>query len=137
MSADGRWIAYESNSSGRSEVYVQPFPTLAGRWQVSSQGGVAPLWAPDGRQLFYRSERAVMSVPVETAGTTTFRYSNPRKLFEGPYVPEVQTPFDARSYALAPNGQRFLMMKEPAPPPTQMIVIDNWIEEVKRLQLSK
>jgi Tol biopolymer transport system component len=132
MSEEGRWIAYQSNSSGQWEVYIQPFPSLAGRWQVSSQGGVAPLWAPDGRQLFYRTARAVMSVPVETAGPT-LRYGNPRTLFEGSYVPEVETPFDARSYALAPDGKRFLMMKQPAPPPTQIVVVANWAEEVKRL----
>jgi Tol biopolymer transport system component len=132
MSEDGRWIAYQSNSSGQWEVYVQPFPGLSGRWQVSSQGGVAPIWAPNGRQLYYRSDQAVMSVPVDTKGTT-FRYGNPRKLFEGPYVPEAETPFDARSYVLAPDGRRFLMMKEPAPPPTQIVIIDNWVEEVKRL----
>ena len=105
MSADGRWIAYQSNSSGQWEVYVQPFPGLSGRWQVSSQGGGAPIWSPDGRQLFYRRAGDVMSVPVETAGTT-LRYGNPRKLFGGPYVPESETPFEARSYALAPDGRR-------------------------------
>jgi len=132
MSADGRWIAYQSNMSGRWEVYVQPFPGLMGRWQVSPQGGFAPIWAPNGRELFYRNGRTVMSVPVETGGHT-FSYGNAVKLFEGPYVTERIAGGDARSYALSPDGARFLMMKEPDPPPTQVVVISNWIEEVKRL----
>jgi Tol biopolymer transport system component len=132
MSPNGRWIAYQSNLSGRWEVYVQPFPDLNGRWQVSTQGGLAPLWGPNGRELFYRNGNAVMSVGVETAGNT-FRYSTPVVLFEGSYVPERTGAGDARSYDLAPDGKRFLMMKEPAPPPTQIVVISNWVEEVKRL----
>jgi serine/threonine-protein kinase len=132
MSPDGRWIAYQSNVSGRWEVYVQPFPDLAGRWQVSSQGGVAPVWDPTGGELFYRTGSAVMSVPVQ-ATATTFRYGNPRVLFEGPYVGEYFSAGDARSYDVAPDGKRFLMMKEPPPPPTQIIVVANWAEEVKRL----
>ena len=70
MSPDGRWIAYQSNSSGRWEVYVQPFPGLGGRWQVSTQGGVSPIWGPNGRELFYRNARAVISVPVAATGNT-------------------------------------------------------------------
>jgi Tol biopolymer transport system component len=132
MSPNGRWIAYESNVSGKAEVYVQPFPGLDGRWQVSSQGGAAPLWSPAGDELFYRNGPAVVSVPVETAGRT-FRYGNPRVLFDGPYVLERMGQGDARSYDLAPDGQRFLMIKEPAPPTTEIVIIENWIEEVKRL----
>jgi Tol biopolymer transport system component len=136
MSPDGRWIAYQSNLSGRWEVYVQPFPDLSGRWQVSTQGGLSPIWSPDGRELFYRNARAVMSVPVAATGIM-FKHGNPRVLFEGPYVPEDSEPYDARSYALAPDGQRFLMMKEASSPPTQIVVILNWAEEVKQLVAAK
>ena len=134
MSPDGHWIAYQSNLSGRWEVYVQPFPDLSSRWQVSPQGGVSPIWNPNGRELFYRNGRAMMSVPVAATGNA-FTYGNPRVLFEGSYVPEDSDPTDARSYAVTPDGQRFLMMKEEAPPPrvTQIVVILNWVEEMKRL----
>jgi serine/threonine-protein kinase len=132
LSSDGRWIAYQSNLSGRSEVYVQPFPDLGGRWQVSTQGGVSPIWHPNGRELFYRHGRAVMSVPVAAKGNT-FTYGNPRVLFDGSYVPEDEARFGARSYALAPDGQRFLMMKKEPHPDTQIVVILNWAEELKRL----
>ena len=128
VSPDGRWIAYQSNLSGRPEVYVQPFPDLGGRWQVSTQGGTAPLWHPKGSELFYRIDRAVMSVPLD-AGGSSFKYGSPRKLFEGPYVADDEY---GRNFTLAPDG-RFLMMKgDPAPPP-QIVVIMNWAEELQRL----
>src|SRR6266566_6104660 len=55
FSPDGKWIAYESNESGRSEIYVQPFPVAGGRVQISNEGGVEPVWSRDGRKIFYRS----------------------------------------------------------------------------------
>jgi serine/threonine protein kinase len=136
MSPDGRWIAYQSNLSGRWEVYVQPFPALGGRWQVSTQGGLSPIWSPNGRELFYRNARTVMSVPVEATGSA-FTYGNPRLLFEGSYISEEDSG-GGRSYALAPDGQRFLMMKEGEQhDATQIVVILNWAEEVKRLAAAK
>ena len=72
VSPDGRWLVYESNSDGPFEIYVRPFPNVGdGEWQVSSAGGVQPLWAPSGRELFYVApDRALMTVPVESHGTT-------------------------------------------------------------------
>ncbi len=65
VSPDGRWMAYMSDESGKSEIYVRPFPEVnQGRWQVSTGGGDTPLWSPDGRELFYRSGDAVMAVAV-------------------------------------------------------------------------
>ena len=127
LSPDGRWIAYQSNLSGRHEVYVQPFPDLDGRWQVSTQGGTAPLWHPNGSELFYRLDRAVMGVAVDAAGT--FKYGSARKLFEGSYVADDGF---GRNYTMGPDG-RFLMMKEDPAPPPQMVVIVNWAEELRRL----
>jgi serine/threonine-protein kinase len=132
MSPDGRWIAYQSNFSGRWEVYVQPFPGLDGRWQVSTQGGLTPTWHPNGRELFYRSARAMMGVPVETTGTS-FKHSNPKVLFEGSYVADGTTVVDGRNYVLRPDGERFLMMKEERRSEPRIVVISNWIEELKRL----
>ena len=56
ISPDGRWMAYTSDESGKSEIYVRPFPDVdKGKWQVSTSGGGSPLWSPDGRELFYLS----------------------------------------------------------------------------------
>ena len=134
VSPDGRWIAYNSNMSGRWEVYVQRFPELTTRWQVSTDGGESPAWRSDGSELFYRRGKAMMSVRVATNGSS-FNNGQSEVLFEGPYAPESRC---ARSYAVAPNGRRFLMMKEDGrhhddADASQIIVIRNWAEELKRL----
>ena len=85
ISPDGRFLAYQSNESGRDEIFVRPFPNVnAGKWQVSTSGGVQPLWAHNGRELFYVSMDGLMSVPVVTSGT--FKAGAPAKLLGGPYV---------------------------------------------------
>ena len=82
FSRDGRWLAYESNESGRNEIYVRPFPNVdAGRRQVSTNGGTQPLWARNGQELFYESKGALIRVPVKMG--STFEAGTPRKLFDG------------------------------------------------------
>src|SRR5262249_12289572 len=103
LSYDGRWLAYVSNESGRDEVYVTAFPDGSERVQISTEGGEAPAWRRDGRELFYRRGGAVMPVTVEPGAS--FRASAPRLLFQGEF---------ASSYDVAADGQRFLMLQRPA-----------------------
>ena len=136
ISPDGRWIAYQANPLGRFEVYVQPFPELGDLHQVSTEGGASPVWHQNGRELFYRRGRMMISVPITATGRS-FEFGNPRTLFERPYVMEGSDVGGGRSYALAPDG-RFLMIKEQqglegGSGPTEIVVILNWIEELKRL----
>src|SRR5205823_9292057 len=86
VSPDGRWLAYESNSSGPYDIYVRPFPNVAGgQSPVSTAGGRQPLWARSGKELFYfGSDGALFRVPVEASGTT-WNAGMPMKLFEGRY----------------------------------------------------
>jgi serine/threonine protein kinase/Tol biopolymer transport system component len=131
FSPDGRWIAYSSDESKRSEVYVRPFPDLGmKRTQVSSEGGIMPLWARNGKQLFYRWQDQMWVVDVRTDGG--FGTSKPRKLFEKPgYFAAV-----FRTYDLSLDGQRFLMVKaeqRKPTPVTEMILMQNWFEELKKL----
>ena len=71
FSPDGHWIAYQSNESGRHEIYVRPFPASAGgQWQVSTGGGISPRWAPDGRELYYLGpDGKLMAAPIVVNGT--------------------------------------------------------------------
>ena len=134
LSPDGTWLAFESDESGRTEIYVRPFPDIdAGRWQVSTGGGIQPVWARSGRELFYRNGAALMAVPVQTG--TAFVAGTPRALFQGQYVAGP----GGRSYDVAPDGRRFLFLK-PAPAgasgPTQrprFTIVENWTEELRRL----
>jgi len=132
VSPDGRWLAYTSDESGRREIYVQPFPALGGKWQVSTEGGAEPVWNPNGGELFYRDGDKLMSVPVTTA--PEFTAGKPVLLFEGHY--EVD-PFsnDARNYDVSPDGQHFVMIKAEGDSrgTTEIVVVLNWFEELKRL----
>jgi Tol biopolymer transport system component len=113
FSPDGRWIAYQSDVSGRPEIYAQPFPGPGARQLVSTKGGKEPVWSYDGRELFYREGTALMAVPVETAGA--FRAGLAKRLFDGPYVADNT---GHASYDVSPQGDKFLMirMKKPASP---------------------
>jgi serine/threonine protein kinase/Tol biopolymer transport system component len=130
FSPDGRWLAYVSDESGRFEIYVQPYPGPGGKWQISTEGAMDPVWNPNGRELFYRSGNKMMAVDIATQ--PSFVAGKPRMLFEGPYVlPSVPI----SNYDVSPDGQRFLMLKpseagEAAP--TQINVVLNWFEELKR-----
>jgi len=130
FSPDGRWMAYSSDESNRNEVYVRLFPGPGIKHQVSSQGGTQPLWARNGKQLFYRWQDQVWAADVRADGG--FSTGKPRLLFERPgYF----LGYYIRTYDLALDGQRFLMVKlESKPTPvTEMIFVQNWFEELKRL----
>ena len=130
FSPDGRWLAYISNESGRYEVYVQPYPGPGGKWLISTEGGTEPAWNSNGRELFYRSGDKMMAVDIATQ--PSFTAGKPRVLFEGRYVP---TPATSPNYDVSPDGQRFLMLKpseQEASAPTQINVVLNWFEELKR-----
>ena len=132
LSPNGRWLAYHSSEQG--EIYVRPFPATAnGRWQVVASGGKWPLWSRDGKELFYVSGKGLMSVPVETAGTT-FQWGAARTLFAASYA-GWQGLAGPRNYDLSPDGKRFLVIK---PMNTErsgysLMVVQNWTEELERV----
>jgi len=130
FSPDGRWIAYFSDESGRSEIYVQPFPGPGGKWTISTDGGSEPVWSRDGRELFYRSGDAMMAVSITSQ--PAFAASVPRRLFTTQFEP---TGTGTSGYDVSLDGQRFLMIQstEPEQPATQVSVVINWFEELKRL----
>ena len=138
LSPDDRWLAYESDSSGRFEIYVRPFPNVGdGQWQVSTGGGVQPLWARDGRELFYiAGDGSLMRVPVQPVGQA-WSAGPPTKLLAGGYYDGGRIR-QSRHYDVTADGKRFLMIKdsgsgEAAPAPQTLTVVQNWHEELKRL----
>jgi serine/threonine-protein kinase len=112
FSPDGRWMAYASNESGRSEVYVRPFPARGGKWQVSDGGGGYPRWSRDGRQLFYRTDDGIMVAPVESSGDT-FRAGKPEPVFKGPFrggtAGLALAGNNFADYDVTADGQRFVI----------------------------
>jgi Tol biopolymer transport system component len=104
VSPDGRWIAYESDESGRSEIYIQTFPRPGGKWQISASGGVQPRWRGDGRELFYFGlDRTFMAVPLREE-TGSLVPGTPTTLFVSALA--VQGRF---RYTVSPDGQRFYL----------------------------
>jgi serine/threonine protein kinase/Tol biopolymer transport system component len=136
VSPDGRWIAYygNENESGRSQVYVRPFPKVdSARSQISTARGSRPAWSRDGHELFYLDgSTAMMAVPVQTEGGV-FHAGNASKLFDGPWYAVSST----RPYDVTRDGKRFLMIGNPGTDdprlvyPTMTVVV-NWIEELKQ-----
>jgi serine/threonine-protein kinase len=129
-------MAYVSDESGKAEVYVRPFPDVnKGKWPVSATGAQAPLWSPDGRELFYRNGDAVMAVKVET--DPAFKPGKPELLFQGKYIPHLEN--EGPTWAIGRDG-RFLMMKavgsagkaSAAESPRKIHVVLNWLEELKQ-----
>ncbi|HEX5473349.1 MAG TPA: protein kinase [Vicinamibacterales bacterium] len=126
FSPDGQYIAYQSNESGRAEIYVQEFPQPRHKWQISTNGGVEPYWSRDGKELFYRAGRNIMAVPV-TLGAS-FVAGTPAALFETRFSASV-----ARGvYRPSADGQRFLVL---APRATQgdqpASVVLNWMSGLR------
>jgi Tol biopolymer transport system component len=135
FSPDGRWVAYQSNETGRFEVYVVPFPGPGGKWQVSTEGGERPVWARNGRELFYRDGERVMVVAVEDG--PTFVAGQPRALFQGPFETVPQGGLGGITYDVAPDGKRFLMIKRAEEMTDRHIYwLTGWSSEL-RAQLAK
>ena len=132
LSPDGRWLAYESERSGRFEIWVRPFPDMeAAEYKVTTEGGVAPVWGPGGRELFYWTEDgpivSIRAVPILPGAT--FDFGAPRQVVQGRFArPSWDTQYD-----VAPDG-RLVLLKAAGPPPRDEIVtVLNWFEELNRL----
>ena len=128
LSPDGRWMAHTSDESGQLEVHIRSFPDVTRKhWPVSSSGGHSPVWARDGRELFYMSGATVMAVRVEPRADG-LALGAPVSLFSGPF----DTTQD-RNFDVFPDGQRFVMVEaDQNAAPTSLNVVVNWTEELKR-----
>jgi len=124
VSPDGKWVAYVTDASGGSQVVVQPFPGPGGQVQVSSAGGSEPVWAPDGRRIFYRDGRHVIAASVTTS--PGFAVTGRTELFADDYV-FAQAPH--ANYDVAPDGRRLLMVKNAQAP--EMFVVSGWMRELR------
>jgi len=130
LSPDGKWLAYSSNESGAFEVYVRPFPNASSaRWQLSTAGGIYPLWSHDGKEIFFRNKNNfLVSSTVQT--TPTFRAEAQRTLFA--VKPFTFTGGNVPPYAVAPDNKRFLMMREVAAGDAGMLIVtEHWFDELK------
>jgi len=134
ISPDGRWLAFEANDSGRFEIYVRPYPNVnSGRWQVSTAGGTRPLWTRTGQELVYVSPTSALMRVGVTRGPS-WSATIPTLVVREGYV--TNPIWYGRSYDIAPDGQRFLMIKEETggdqrATPASIVVVQHWLEELK------
>ena len=134
LSPDGKWLAYQSDETGVSEVYVRPFPdTDAGQWQVSTAGGEAPAWAHNGRELFYVERGGGRKMMVATIDPQPpFTVGERRALF--PVGSEYNLSPNYTAYAVTPDDQHFLFfvtVTGDASMTGRLIIVENWFEELR------
>jgi Tol biopolymer transport system component len=136
VSPDGKWLAYHSNESGEFEVYVRPFPNVNdGRWQISSRGGSRAAWSRNGRELFFLdADGYLSSAQIQSSGAQLSAGPASRVLQTKYYLGSTSLGLDLRSYDVTDDGQRFLMIKEPAGVTSVlpgMVVTLNWATELR------
>jgi hypothetical protein len=127
FSPDGRWMAYISSESGRSELYVQPYPGPGGKYRISTEGASEPIWV--GRELFYRDVDRFFSVTITSLNP--LHAEAPRLLFARGY----RNDGPVRGWDASADGQHFLLLKPEGTgvdPVNQFHVVLNWTEELKR-----
>jgi eukaryotic-like serine/threonine-protein kinase len=133
VSPDGRWLAHEElDRDGQFQVFVRPFPNVsAGQWPISTAGGTRPVWARSGQELFYVApDGGLMAVRAEPRGPK-WSSGSPAKVVEGPYL--TRSLRDKPTYDVSTDGKSFLMVKQPANQASpQIVVVQNWQEELKR-----
>jgi eukaryotic-like serine/threonine-protein kinase len=134
FSPDGRWLAYESNESGRFEVYVQSFPEAGGKWQASSAGGTQVRWRRDGRELYYVApDGRLMAVSVEAnSDGKTLNFGVPMSLFQTRLATGANVIPGRPEYAVAPDGRFLMNAIVDDTPPSPITVVVNWTAAPKQ-----
>jgi Tol biopolymer transport system component len=128
FSPDGNWLAYQSDKSGRFEVYLRPFPKSDREWKISTDGGRGPRWRGDGRELYFVApDRTLMAAAVRTGETV--EAGVPAPLFKTTLPP---APIFSTPYEVTADGQRFLMLVESESSQRSLTVTTNWLAKVRR-----
>lgn len=127
FSPDGKWIAYTSDESGRSEIYVQSFPAGNGKWQVSTAGGLYPRWSPKGSELFFSTlDDVLTAVSIKTSPTFSIGASTP--LFRLPHGAPYAEGDEIIAYDVSADGQRFLLnIPVESEKPSYITLVLNWM----------
>ncbi len=126
FSPDGRWIAYFSSDSGRLEVYVAPFPSSGARWQISTNGGIYPVWRRDGKEIYYYASDTTLTAVEVSARGSEFQVGDARPLFR------FNTPNPGADYDVSFDGRRFLVNYSPQDTITPITLVVNWTAEIKK-----
>jgi Tol biopolymer transport system component len=131
LSPDGRWLLYQSDASGRPEIYVRPYPALDRPWPVSDGGGIQPRWSRSNREIYYRSGRQVVAVTLDARGAEPV-FGKPVPLFQDDY--DFSAGASIANYDVTPDG-RFIMIRGGVKGGRLHVVV-NWTEELKQILAS-
>jgi Tol biopolymer transport system component len=131
LSPDGRWLLYQSDTSGRAEIYVRRYPMLDRQWQVSEGGGVQARWSRNNREIYYRSDQRIVAVSLDASGAEPV-FGKPTPLFADDYG--FGSGASIANYDVAPDG-RFIMIRRGANGGKLSLIV-NWTEELKRILAS-
>jgi Tol biopolymer transport system component len=128
FSPDGKWIAYTSDESGQTEIYVTPFPSLAGKWRISTAGGNWPQWSHGSKEIFFLSADStqLMAAHVAAQGAQLV-VGKIETLFEASWRLGARYPYD-----VAPDGRIFGVTQVEQPTPTPITVVVNWLADLKK-----
>jgi serine/threonine-protein kinase len=125
FSPDSRFLAYISDETGRSEIYVRSFPSGDGKWRVSTNGGTSARWSRDGQELFFVEGQQLMAVAVTTRPTFSMHTASP--LFSKPTLRSFNPQYDVTA-----DRQRFILRERPADErPLAVHVVHEWFEEFR------
>jgi serine/threonine-protein kinase len=138
ISPNGRWMAYTSTESGRPEIYVRPYPSGSGRWQISDNAGAYPRWSKNGKELFYRIDGGVMGATVDTSGDS-IRTGKPVQLFTGAFrggLGGLSISGNTFSdYDVSADGQSFVMFPATEAESTNrgvVTVVTRWFDDLAK-----
>jgi hypothetical protein len=128
FSPDGKWLAYSNDETGRMEVYIQPFPGGAGRWQVSTAGGARPTWRNDGKELYFWSiDQQLMAVDIQQ-NSANLQLGTPHALFKASVVSG-----PTGIYTASADGKKFVMNTVlPQSQSEPLTLITNWPADLKQ-----
>jgi Tol biopolymer transport system component len=133
LSPDGRWMAYSSTELGNFQIYVRAFPDAGGKWQISSGGGMYPIWSRTGHELFFRSEDNQIMVAGYTVKGDSFVADKPRVWSEK----KIANIGGLANYDLAPDGKRIAAImpaatSEDHKAQSHVIFLENFFDELRR-----
>jgi eukaryotic-like serine/threonine-protein kinase len=131
FSPDGRWVAYHSNESGRFEIYVVPFPSGGGKWQVSTNGGISPRWRRDGKELFFIAPDGAMMAATVSASGASFDAAPPVALFQTRIVGGGSNFINKAQYAVSAAGRFLINVPAGEATTAPITLLMNWKPDTK------
>jgi dipeptidyl aminopeptidase/acylaminoacyl peptidase len=123
FSPDGRWVAYQSDENGSTEVYISSYPEPTAKYRVSTAGGSAPRWRRDGGELYFIGQKETIFAVTVSTGQRALTLGKPQALFSFPMMPY---PWDRNSYDVDASGTNFVVTTRAEANPSELVLVTDW-----------